>query len=106
MKNNQFAISEFFCDVVHAKRKQLWDIAKSRREDGDKVSLRCDTYLFSGTKCVCNAELNLVGSQKLPRKSNNDNVSFLVINCRSNKNKSDNISALADLIKLSITLGT
>lgn len=64
LKNSQLAISEDFSNEVRAKRKQLWDFAKSRRKDGDKVSLQYDTLLFNGTKYVYNSELNQVVSLK------------------------------------------
>ncbi|KAM7293313.1 uncharacterized protein ISCGN_026443 [Ixodes scapularis] len=60
LKGTPFSISEDFSQVVRSTRKRLWDFAKSRRKDGDKVNLRYDTLLLNGTKYVYDDETNQV----------------------------------------------
>ncbi|KAH7979630.1 hypothetical protein HPB49_010219 [Dermacentor silvarum] len=50
LKGSNISVSEDFSKTVRMKRKFLWEYAKSRKEESDKVSLRYDTLIMNGQK--------------------------------------------------------
>ncbi|XP_050022692.2 uncharacterized protein [Dermacentor andersoni] len=101
LKGTSYSISEDFSRAVQEKRRQLWNYAKEKRQNKENhVRLSYDKLIINGQTFVWDSDM------RMPVPLQPERLSVLPVNCRSIKNKVDNLISLVATVKPQTVMGT